>query len=424
MFVCIHIRDSSVRCDALRGLAEEFSPQYESASPDTAVLDVRGLERIFGSPRRLLDRIHTRAAELGLTVNVAHAANPDTAIYAARHIAGATVIARGEELAYVGKIDVSALPADAQILESLDRWGINTLAGLAALPPDGIASRFGQRGVELQRLARGAYIRPLTANRRPQSFSESTELDHPVSLLEPLLFVIGSLVHSLCHRLRESSVAAAALDLQLKLEDAHDHSRTLRLPVPTADPTVLLKLMHLDLEAHPPAAPILAVTVAIEPAQCRPVQGGIFTPQAPEPEKLEITLARIRNLVGEENVGVPEPLDTHRPDAFRIVRYHQDEPPQTVLRPHRLHLAIRLFRPPLTADVEPSAGPPQRLHAPGIRGSILRRSGPWRASCDWWTTGHWNRDEWDIALSDGALYRIFRVPPPLAAGWFVDGRYD
>ena len=36
----------------------------------------------------------------------------------------------------------------------------------------------------------------------------------------------------------------------------------------------------------------------------------------PEPEKLELTVARVRHLVGDDRVGTPELRDTHRPDSF------------------------------------------------------------------------------------------------------------
>jgi protein ImuB len=51
---------------------------------------------------------------------------------------------------------------------------------------------------------------------------------------------------------------------------------------------------------------------------------------------------------------------------------------------------------------------------------VLDLAGPWRTSGDWWTAHAWQRDEWDIALSDGALYRIYCEP----GGWFVEGSYD
>jgi protein ImuB len=50
---------------------------------------------------------------------------------------------------------------------------------------------------------------------------------------------------------------------------------------------------------------------------------------------------------------------------------------------------------------------------------VLNAAGPWRSSGDWWTTTIWNRDEWDIALSNGSLYRIYSDPH-----WFIEGSYD
>ena len=59
--------------------------------------------------------------------------------------------------------------------------------------------------------------------------------------------------------------------------------------------------------------------------------------------------------------------------------------------------------------------------------------GPWRTSGEWWreageeagaahaASGAWNRDEWDVALESGALYRLFHN----AEGrWFIEGSYD
>jgi protein ImuB len=79
-----------------------------------------------------------------------------------------------------------------------------------------------------------------------------------------------------------------------------------------------------------------------------------------------------------------------------------------------------MFRPPRMARVVVDSGRPCFVTAAGIRGRVLQLAGPWRTSGDWWTVDPWERDEWDIALSDGALYRIYCAPP----GWFVEGSYD
>src|ERR1044071_708686 len=57
------------------------------------------------------------------------------------------------------------------------------------------------------------------------------------------------------------------------------------------------------------------------PAKPRVVQNGLFVPLSPEPGKLELTLARVKAVVGEENVGAAEITDTQRPDAFEIKKF-------------------------------------------------------------------------------------------------------
>jgi len=81
---------------------------------------------------------------------------------------------------------------------------------------------------------------------------------------------------------------------------------------------------------------------------------------------------------------------------------------------------MRLFRPPRPARVEIARGRPSFVAAPGVRGRVMEWAGPWRTSGDWWTFDPWLRDEWDMALSDGALYRLYCEP----RGWFVEGSYD
>ncbi len=98
--------------------------------------------------------------------------------------------------------------------------------------------------------------------------------------------------------------------------------RTIHLPVPLLDANIFLKLLQLDLKAHPPGAPVTKVLLRIEPAKPRPAQNGLFLPASPEPEKLELTLARIAGVVGEGRAGSPQLLDTHRPQAFRDAALH------------------------------------------------------------------------------------------------------
>jgi protein ImuB len=217
---------------------------------------------------------------------------------------------------------------------------------------------------------------------------------------------------------------------------------------------VFLKLLLLNTETHPPQSPVVAVSIACEPVKPCVLQDGLFIPLAPEPEKLELTLARLGKLVGANNIGSPELIDTHRPGTFRMKRFalkgtslHTRRSERRVrnsseqIRQRKCFLGFRVFRPPLHAVVEAARGYPTRISAPGksrsVMGKVVQLAGPWRTSGDWWRTDSWARDEWDVAIESRArsssreghtdpprqvLYRIYRELN--SRSWFVEGIYD
>jgi protein ImuB len=416
MFACIHSPGVS-----LVEWACDFSPRVEYTAAGTLVLDIDGLEPLFGSPQQLAEAMARRASRLGLTASIAVASNPDAAVLAALGFGGVTVIPPGTEAECLGRLPLEILPLSPEMGETLGRWGLRTFRDFAGLPETGIAERLGPEGVRLQRLARGSAERPLAPADPPPIFEETMELEDPVALLEPLSFILARLLNQLCGNLELRGLATNELRLTLRLEDRTQHARALRLPFPMRDSRTFLKLLQLDLDSHPPEAPVTAVSLSAQPVNPRVIQNGLFLPLAPEPQKLELTLARIANLVGENNVGWPELLDTHRPEAFRLSR---DRHPSLSIAAGRqnLHLALRFFRPPLQAKVEAPCGRPTRILARGVRGTVRSVAGPWRSSGDWWTAQAWSRDDWDVALSDGALYRIYLDRHN--GGWFVEGSYD
>ena len=412
MFACLHASGAGAR---LLACARDFSPQVEETDADTVILDIDGLGSLFGTVHEIA---HAMARRAGFPVNIAIAANPDAAFYAARGFAGISILPEGDEAKFLASLPLTLLSPTEEIAETLVRWGIRTFRDLDALPDLGVAARLGEEGVRLQKLARGESSRPLRPVEAPPHFEETMELEYPVDLLEPLLFVLGRLLGDVCARLDERALAAIELRLCLQLENAGEHARAIRLPVPMRSSRVFLKLLELDLEKHPPAAPIIRVTLAAEPAKPRVTQNGLFIPLAPEPEKLELTLARIAAVVGEGNVGSPELLDTHRPrpGAFRMRPFGVKQQ-KTGRDACPTQLAFRTFRPPLAAKMQGSF-----VSAPGVRGKIVQQAGPWRTSGDWWTVSAWARDEWDIELSDGGLYRVYCDAN--TGRWFIEGSYD
>jgi protein ImuB len=183
-------------------------------------------------------------------------------------------------------------------------------------------------------------------------------------------------------------------------------------------------MLQLDLNGRPPAAPVLKVHLAAQPVKPRRTQHGLFVPSSPEPEKLELTVARVRHLVGQDRVGTPEISDTHRPDAFVMRAFAPAAAGIGVLEeaPPLPRLCLRRFRPPRHAQVLVVNHQPVRVISPSVQGRVVMAKGPWRTSGEWWLQDAWNRDEWDVALEAGGVYRLFQE---IGSGrWFVDGSYD
>jgi protein ImuB len=471
---------------ALLDLGWSVSPRVEDAAADTIVLDLAGLACLFGSEESIAAKLAEGATHLGFTTHIAIASNLDAAILASRAFPGITVIPAGEESARIGDVPVRALSPSPEVRETLERWGVHTCAALAALPVLQLSERLGQEGVRLQEWARARSMRAMVLAQPAIYFEEVMELEHAVAEIEPLAFLLGRLLGQLCARLAERSLAAGVIRVRFELEPSFAivdtpqknedpsnrpsvYERTFCLAVPTGNSPMLLKLLTLHLQADPPSAPVLKILLVAEAARPRVAQGGLFCPISPDPEKVELTIARLAKLVGAENVGSPELLDTHRPGGVRMLRFAPNRDVDTRRRARRApadavpiadvapgfspapggstpkdcQTAFRVFRPPLAARVEVRRGCPTWVAFTGVRGRVVAASGPWRCSGDWWEEDAWQSDEWDIEIQFATspsrspeqmanpgvkggprrgLYRVFY--DLIRREWFVRGAYD
>lgn len=424
MYACIYLPGAGpAACERLALLAQDFSPQVEVAAADTVVFDIAPLGRLMGAPLKIGSEIARQAHHRKLDGRIGIAATPDTAILAARNLLGVTVVPPGAERDILSGLQLTALPVDRETIGILNRWGIRTLGQFCELPETGVMERLGARGLDLLRLARGGRVRPVKPDRQVASYEDRVEIEHPVSLLEPLMQLLSRQVAELCGRLSRQSMAATELRLKLDLVSKQAHERILRLPFATRDARSLIRLLQLDLEAHPPRSPVLAMTLEFVPVEPRVVQHDLYIPPQPEPENLELTLEKIRGMVGADHAGSPRLLDTHRRDAWKML----PRPPGQSLVAGReprggIQLAFRYWRPPVPARVEVEDGLPRRVSSRVVRGPVEQAAGPWRGSGDWWNSLVWDREEWDVRILGGALYRVVRIVP--VREWVLEGAYD
>jgi protein ImuB len=405
--------------ELLLDLAREFTPRVERCG-NAVLLDLWGLGRTWPDPeslgRALLEKAAARTPSPGVALSFARA----VALLVARARGGLTIVPAGEEARVLAPLPLSFLDLPPEQEDLLRRWGITTLGGLAGLPPVGLAQRLGPLGPELVRRARGEEDMPLVPTPPPESFESTLELEWPVDGLEPLSFLLGRVLDALCLSLATRGQKASALTLKLGLVDGRWNERTLKTVAPTGEARTWRTLILLALEASPPGEAIGTLTVRAEPTPARAVQFSLLDPAQPSPERLAETLGRLQAWTSTGRGGAVELLDSHRPGAF-VVRSFSPQGVRSSKAPPAPRAALRVFRPPLPADVVLRGGAPFHVSAPPLYGRVLERAGPWKASGDWWDKA-WHREEWDVALSGGGFYRIFR--DCIRNEWFVEGELD
>jgi protein ImuB len=457
----------------LVAIAQEFSPRYERHRDDLVSVDVSGLTRLLGPAQVIGEEMRREAAARGVRVHVAVAGTQTAAVLIALARSGLTVIAKGEEasalaslpLALLEKYEVRSTKYEGEaeaartsdfVLRTSQHWGLKTLGELAALPSADLVSRLGRSARTWQAIARGEDIRPLVPMLEAERFEASLDLEWPITDLEPLSFVLTRLLEPLSTRLERRDRGAAVLHVFLRLVTRDPTGsgretcvRRLELPTPIRDVRALRTLALLDLEAHPADAAIDRVTIVIDPTPGRVVQHTLYARAQPTPEQLSTLLARLGALMGQDRFGVPVAVDTDRPGAFAMTVFATDregknrgdrkERGENVSQdsalqplapgPQPLFSALRRCRQPVPARVAVVEGRPVRVTTDRrgfTGGTVTGCAGPWRTSGEWWTSGAggagWDRDEWDVSLSDGAVYRVFRDRD--ADRWFIDAIVD
>ncbi len=410
-------------------LARSLSPQVALHGSGAVLLTVPGRYE-----DEALEGLLQGAVASG-RLNYASAATQAAALFAARIRPGSRVPEAGTAN-FLSRFPVELLSVYSQRdlsthLSTLERWGIRTLGQLARLPREELAARLGPDAGWLQQLAQGEDVEPFQPQPEEQRFQACKELDWELDGLEPLAFALSDILEHLCSNLFQRGLATDRLELVFRLSDGSSYRRQIPLAVPMRKPKTLLSLLLLKLQADPPRAPIKRVFVEAHPAPHQVLQPSLLEPAGPTAEDLPRTLARLTALLGEENLGSPRVEDSHRPDTASLKdyaigkpprrRHNHEEAPPTLSGGSRIHLVLRRIRPPR----------PIRLRTD----RILACAGPWKTSGQWWhspppekcdesppDSQPWWRDEWDVQLSEGGVYRVFW--DHRRKEWLMDGTYD
>lgn len=412
--------------------AGAFSPRVEAMSEGAAFvcgIDIAGTRSLFGPPEMLARKLVERVRAVGIRSCATVSSNLDAAVCMAKGLrpgVAVEVIPQGKEAAALAELPIGVLDLSESMAETFSAWGVRTLGMLAALPEKNLVARIGQEGRRVWQRARGELPHLFQPVEPPLQFAEQMELDSPVELLDSLLFVLGAMLDQLIVRANARMVALAAVTVVLNLDGGGTHTRTVRPALPTNTKQLWIKLLHLDLEAHPPPTAVLALTLDAEPGETSKVQLGLFSPQLPEASRLDVTLARIRAIVGEENVGRAVLLDTHAPGAFRIEAFRVIGEEDGTEASSELRTAARQLRPAESVMVALEAGRPVSFNFRGQQFHVARAYGPWFAAGDWWQATLWSQEQWDLVARAGdvAMICCCMVHDLLQDGWQMVALYD
>jgi len=402
----------------LLAAAFALSPRVETTAPGCCTIDLQGAD-----PERLAGVLRRTAAELaalGMPVRIGVGATPWLAALASS--AGADEVCLVTDVAgFLAPLPLAwAEPSPAQA-ELLRRWGLRTFGELTALPKAEISRRWGEAGAALWERAAGETVRVLRLAAPARTFAAEWTYEPPVESIEPLFFRLRRFAERVALELAAAGWVAERLALTLLLEDESEYRREFRLPEPTGEVDVWLRVISAHLDSVRTAAPVGGVRLVASPARPAVKQDGLFDTGLVDPPAFWENLARLGAIVGADRVGTPAAAASLRPDAFALGKPVESIPPPEPPPVHaRRGLLLRRFRPPPRLCVALREGRPAEVQAGGTSGEVAAARGPWRTSGDWWKAGAWAVEIWEVELKTGGVYQIAHD----AEGWRLDGMLD
>ena len=257
---------------ALFDLFEETAPLVEGMSLEEAFLDVRGLERITGTPRQIAERLRRRARErIGLAVTVGVARTKVLAKMASRAAKpdGLLLIEPGREMAFLRPLPVEALWGVGDVTAGkLRAHGIATIGELGRRDETELAMFLGGHAARhLRAIARNDDPRRVRRGQRRRSIGTQSAFAGGGRAGSDLDALLVTLVDRVTRRARAANRAGRTVTLRFRFADFSRATRSRTLAHPTAGTGAILAAARVLLAAAGPliarrGITLLGITVA------------------------------------------------------------------------------------------------------------------------------------------------------------------
>jgi protein ImuB len=400
---------------------DAVSPLVDDVRPGLAFLDMRGID---GSEDAWLLRARAALLAFGLPFRLGVGANKICA-RAAAHAGGDGICPPGGERALLAPLPIALLDVDDATRERLRLLGIERLGELARLPHGPFVRRFGAASAGWHALARGVDRTPFVPRGHTVAIEAAMFGEGRADDEAQVIFALRVLLARVVADLERCGKRAGALSLDVELEDGTTHKIDVPLATPTAHERAMLDVMRAKLEGTTFPAAIVGLRVRAQRLEEGGEAQALFIAGDLDPQRIAVAIARLEAVLGERM----QRARMHEAHALeeRYV-YERFEPPKREMfaeAPLPAHngivpqlrlLAVREI------DVRLRGGEPAFVGNPAQ--AVLECAGPWRIeerpSTPLCAATAIVRDEYDVLLEDGALYRIYRQ----GTRWYLRGAYD
>jgi len=393
-----------------------LSSELERTAAGVVTADLRRAARGM-CWQQMADGVVEGLRRQALEVQVGVAGTPDLAHLAAERARPSAIVYQAS--AFVAALPLEALHPSGPLQMIFQDWGLRTVGDLLRLPRGETIQRLGAEGEELFSRISGRHHRPLRLVRTAPEYRAAFRFEYEVATTEPVLFLLRRFLEELTGRLRAVHQVAREMELRIPLDDETVHERDFVIPVPTSEVEGLFRILFIHLESlrlqQCPVGVQLKL-VASDPARD---QLRLFERALRDPHQFGETLARLKALLGNEQVGVPVCRDTHEPGQFEMRAIFAGASDDR-LSPPAQGLPLRRYRPAERSRVDVEDGRPMVVSFRSTAERVCQWAGPFRLSGQWWETSSWAVEEWDVGMENGGLYRLARR----GRDWTVEGCYD
>lgn len=412
--LCVLFAAPTARWETILEALDAVSPLVEDGEDGLAYLEMHGIE---GSPERWFAAI---SATLHGAPPFALGVGPNKFVARAAALAGGRVISTHlETRTLLAPLSLSLLGIDDDVERRLHLLGVTTLGELAALPHGPFVRRFGPPAARWHDNARGLDDRPFLPRARSLRIERTLFGEGNAACEEQILFALRTLVARISEDVAVAGKRCGRLILALECENGDVRNVAATIAQPTAEAQILFDLVRARLEGIVLESTVVGLRLSAERLEDGGIALSLFAQRDPDPQALGVALARIEAALGTHALRA-KIVDGNRPESRVSYEPFMLAPPQTVQPSPSLAaftaLQYRLLEQ-REIDVVTEAHVPRFVGTPPQ--PVVHVCGPWRVDETWWDVPL-RRDDYDVLLEDGALYRIARRD----GRWYLCGVYD